>query len=210
MSKRELVAKIRDVKREIEELDKITSIGNLESFELIISKIKEDIIRNINEEDFKTAKTNMAKINKMRDFTDYIEKQGDIIEQKEQELEELEYQLNNYQLDMFEEYCENEQSEPEDTGIKHNNKMLRTGDIYKTAGEIEEDCYFAVVHSKEMSDKFAIITNYLEGEHLLQYPKNQELLNGAAFLGNVHFKDDKKAQDAFEKISQFWNAQKQS
>lgn len=74
MSKRELVAKIREVKREIEELERITSIGNLESFELIVSKIKEDIIRNINEEDFKAAKNNMAKINKMRDFTDYIEK----------------------------------------------------------------------------------------------------------------------------------------
>lgn len=211
MSKRELVAKIRDVKREIEELDKITNIGNLESFGLIISKIKEDIIRNINEEDFKAAKSNMAKINKMRDFTDYIEKQSDIINQKEQELEELEYQLNNYQLDLFEEYCENEQSEPKDTGIKHNNKMLRTGDIYKKAGEVEEkDCYFMVVHSKEMPERFALITNFTTEEYLLQYPKNQEFLNDAAYLGNICYKGDAKIQGGFEKISQFWNAQKQS
>ena len=132
MSRQELVAKIRDVKREIKELESITSIGNLESFELIVSKIKEDIIRNINEEDFKAAKNNMAKVNKMRDFTDYIEKQQDIIEQKEHELEELEYQLDNYQMNMFEEYSEDE-NEPEDTGIKRNNKMLRTGDVYASA-----------------------------------------------------------------------------
>lgn len=204
MSKRELVAKIRDVKREIEELNRITSIGNLESFELIISKIKEDIIRNINEEDFKMAKSNMAKINKMRDFTDYIEKQKDIIEQKEDELEKLQYQFDNYQMNMFEEFYDDAES-PEDTGIKHNNKILRTGDVYKTDGENEQEyCYFMVVHSKEMPEKFALITNYLEGEHLLQYPKNQELLTGATYLGNIYFKGDKKAQDGFDRISYFW------
>lgn len=205
MLKRELVAKIREVKREIEELRRITGVGNLESFELIISKIKEDIIRNINEEDFKAAKSNMAKINKMRDFTDYIEKQTDIISDKEMELDGLQYQLDNYQLNMFEELFENGQDEPEDTGIKHNNKMLRTGDVYTGA---EENTYLLVVHSKEMPDKFALVTNYLEGEHLLQYPKNQELLTDAAYLGNIYFKGDKKAQDGFDEISEFWNAQK--
>jgi len=207
MSKRELVVKIRDVKREIEELNRIVSIGNLESFELIISKIKEDIIRNINEEDFKAAKSNMAKINKMRDFTDYIEKQRDIIEQKEDELEGLQYQFDNYQLNMFEELFENEQGEPEETGIKHNNKSLRTGDIYEVAEgtESEESHFFIVVHSKEIPDKFALVANHLEGEYLLQYPKNQELLDNTVYLGNVYFKDDKKAQDAFDEIVNFWN-----
>ena len=182
MSKRELVAKINDVKREIEELNRITSIGNLESFELIISKIKEDIIRDINEEDFKAAKNNMGKINKMRDFTNYIEKQRDIIEQKEDELEDLQYQLDNYQMNMFEEYSE-EDSEPEDTGIKHNNKMLRTGDVYKLDGENEQESrYFMVVSSKEMPEKFALITNYIEGEHLLQYPKNQDGLDRISYF----------------------------
>lgn len=204
MSKRELVAKIREVKREIEELNRIVNIGNLESFELIISKIKEDIIRNVNEEDFKAAKKNMGKINKMRDFTDYIEKQKDIIEQKEDELEELQYQYDNYQMNMFEEYSE-EEGEPEDTEIRHNNKMLRTGDVYAGA---KENKYLLVVHSKEMADKFALVTNYLEGEHLLQYPKNQELLTGAVYLGNIYFKTDKKAQDGFDEISEFWNTQK--
>ena len=205
MSKRELVAKINDVKREIEELNRITSIGNLESFELIISKIKEDIIRDINEEDFKAAKNNMGKINKMRDFTNYIEKPRDLIEQKEDELEDLQYQLDNYQMNMFEEYSE-EDSEPEDTGIKHNNKMLRTGDVYKLDGENEQESrYFMVVSSKEMPEKFALITNYIEGEHLLQYPKNQELLNRAAYLGNTYFKD-KKAQDGLDRISYFWES----
>lgn len=209
MSRQELVAKIRDVKREIKELESITSIGNLESFELIVSKIKEDIIRNINEEDFKAAKNNMAKVNKMRDFTDYIEKQQDIIEQKEHELEELEYQLDNYQMNMFEEYSEDE-NEPEDTGIKRNNKMLRTGDVYASAAGgqpeiIEPDSlYFMVVRSKEMPDKFALVTNYLEGEYLLQYPKNQELLAGAAYLGNIYFQGDKKAREGFDSITKFW------
>lgn len=208
MSKRELVAKIREVKREIEELNRIVNIGNLESFEPIISKIKEDIIRNVNEEDFKAAKNNMGKINKMRDFTDYIEKQKDIIEQKEDELEELQYQYDNYQMNMFEEYSE-EEDEPEDTGIKRNNKMLRTGDVYKSDCESEQNSrYFMVVHSKEMADKFALVTNYLEGEHLLQYPKNQELLTGAVYLGNIYFKTDKKVQGGFDEISEFWNTQK--
>lgn len=106
---------------------------------------------------------------------------------------------------MFEELFENEQGEPEDTEIKHNNKMLRTGDVYAGA---EENTYLLVVHSKEMPDKFALVTNHLEGEHLLQYPKNQELLTGAVYLGNIYFKGDKKAQDGFDKISEFWNTQK--
>lgn len=209
MSRQELVVKIRNIRREIEELERITSIGNLESFELIISKIKDDIIRNINEEDFKAAKNNMAKINKMRDFTDYIEKQTDVIEQKERELKELQYQLDNYQMNMFEEYSEDE-NEPEDTGIKRNNKMLRTGDIYASVagGEserVEQDSlYFMVVRSKEMPDKFALVTNYLEGEYLLQYPKNQELLEGMAYLGNIYFQGDKKAREGFDNIAKFW------
>ena len=108
-------------------------------------------------------------------------------------------------MNMFEEYSE-EDSEPEDTGIKHNNKMLRTGDVYKLDGENEQESrYFMVVSSKEMPEKFALITNYIEGEHLLQYPKNQELLNRAAYLGNTYFKD-KKAQDGLDRISYFWES----
>ncbi len=203
MLKRELLAKIDDVKREIEELEQITNIGNVESFELIIARVKEDIIRSVNEEDFKAAKNSMAKINKMRDFTDYIEKQSDIVADKRRELKDLEYKLNNYQLNMFEEDYDSGQNEPVDTDIKRNGKTLRTGDIYKVS---EKDEYFLVVCSKDMDGKFALVANTSREEHLLQYPKNQELLNNAFYIGNVYATGaPKSAQDAYKLIQDNWN-----
>lgn len=38
----------------------------------------------------------------MRSFTDYVEKQTQIIEDKQKELKDLEYHYNNYQPSLFE------------------------------------------------------------------------------------------------------------
>ena len=58
MSKSELQEQIENVKREIEDLKILTNVGNMESFELIIKKIKDDMSENIKEEDWKSFKQN--------------------------------------------------------------------------------------------------------------------------------------------------------
>lgn len=187
MSKKELEEQIENVKTEIGELETLTNIGNMEGFELIIKKIKEDIIQNVKEEDWKSLKQNKSKIEKMRGFTDYIEKQTQIIEDKEAELTDLTCQLNNYQTSLFEDV-----EEKKSTEFVHNGKELFTGDIFQNS----DKKLLLIYESSESEGKFAIIKHLEDGELLLNYPKNREVLDSTDFLGNLF--DDEKLQKLLE------------
>lgn len=179
MTKKELVELIRTIKAEIEELNTLTNVGNMEAFDLIISKIKSDMIENVKEEDWKALKENKAKIEKMRSFTNYIEKQTQLIEEKEEELKDLQYQLDNYQMGLFD-----EDEQPEETNIEYQGQGLLTGDVFGINGT--QESYLLVVGSKDIEGKFALIANELfDGERLLQYPANLALLDESTFIGNV-------------------------
>lgn len=178
-TKKELQQQIENVKKEIEELNLLTNIGNMESFELIIKKIKKDMVKNVEEEDWKAHKENKAKIEKMRSFTNYVEKQTQLIEEKENELKDLQYQLDNYQMGLFD-----EDEQPEETNIKLQGQRLLTGDVFGINGTKES--YLLVVKSSELEGKFALVANELfEGERLLQYPANLALLDESTFIGNI-------------------------
>jgi len=192
-TKKELQGQIKNTQRQIEELTAITEVGNLESFELIIKKIKEDMIENVKEEAWKTFKKNKAKIEKMRSFTDYIEKQTQIIEDKENELNDLQYQLDNYQMELFE-TPEQKQS----TEIEHNGQELFTGDVF----EDKEKNLLLIFESMTDTGKMAIIKQ--DGELLLSYPKNRECLNDCSYLGNTH--EDEKLQ---KRLEEYFTPEKQ-
>lgn len=188
-TKKELQAQIEDVKKEIEELEILTNVGDMQAFDLIISKIKEDMIENVKEEDWKSLKDNKAKIEKMKSFTDYIEKQTQIIEDKENELNDLQYQLDNYQMELFETPVQKQS-----TGIIHNEQELFTGDVFENSDKE----LLLIFESESNNEKFAIITldTSLFGELLLNYPKNRERLNGCTYLGNAH--EDEELQKKLE------------
>jgi hypothetical protein len=178
MSKKELKQQIEKAEKELEELKKITEIGNTEAFDFIIKKIKENMTENINEEDWKSFKQNKAKIEKMRGFTEFVEKQTQLIEEKEDELEELNYELNHYQLGLFDE------DEPEETEIDYCGQELLTGDVFGINGA--EESYLLVAKSQEKEGNFALISNKLfDDERLLQYPANVALLDSATYIGNL-------------------------
>jgi len=185
-TKKELEEQIKNVKAEIEELNTLTNVGNMEAFDLIISKIKTDMIENVKEEDWKTLKQNKAKIEKMRSFTDYIENQTQVIEDKENDLTDLQYQLDNYQMGLFD-----EDEEPEETDINYQEQGLLTGDVFGINGT--QESYLLVVRSKEIEGKFALIANELfDDERLLQYPANLSLLDESTFIGNIISSPDDK------------------
>lgn len=178
-TKKEIVEQIKNVKSEIEELEILTNVGDMQAFGLIIAKIKDDMIENIKEEDWKSLKDNKAKIEKMKSFTDYIEKQTQIIEDKENELNDLQHKLDNYQIGLFD-----EDEQPEETNVKYQDQGLLTGDIFGINGT--KDSYLLVVKSKELEGSFALIANELfENEKLLQYPANLALLDESTFIGNI-------------------------
>lgn len=184
-TKKELEEQIEITKNQIEELNLLTNVGNMETFELIIKNIKENMIENIKEEDWKSFKENKAKIEKMRSFTNYIEKQTQIIEDKENELNDLQYQFDNYQIGLFE-APEQKQS----TEIEHNGQELFTGDVF----EDKDKNILLIFESVTDKGKMAIIKQ--DGELLLGYPKNRECLNDCSYLGNAH--EDEELQKKLE------------
>lgn len=190
MSKKELEEKIQRVKNQIAELEVIVSVGNMEGIELIIKKIKDDMESNIKEENWKVFKQNKSTIDKIRAFTSYIELQTEIIEDKEEELKDLEYQLSNYQMSLFE-----EAEAKEATGIFLEDDELFTGDLFQNDEE-----YLLVSNSKTDPKKFAILTSGSDTEALLGYPKNREVLSEADFLGNLF--DDKSLVKHLEVFSE--------
>lgn len=197
MSKKELLEKIENLKLEIAELEQITQIGNTQSFETFIKKVKEEMIENVKEENWTELKHKKAEIEKMRSFTTYIEKQTTVIEEKETELEDLQYQLDHYQYSLFE-----EPDEPVFTGIVINKTQIRTGEVYK----VNDKNYLLVTFSSEMPDKFALVTNFLDGERLLQYPANQDLLSNAEYIGNTYYSQDKEASKALKIIQDYFKS----
>lgn len=178
-SKKELREQIEVIKEEITELNTLTNVGDMKAFDLIISKIKTDMIENVKEEDWKALKENKAKIEKMRSFTDYIENQTKVTEEKEKELDKLQSQLDNYQMGLFD-----EDEEPEETNVELQGQGLLTGDVFGINGT--QESYLLVVKSTEIEGSFALIANELfDDERLLQYAANLSLLDETTYIGNI-------------------------
>ena len=150
------------------------------------------MLSNVKEEDWKTLKTNKSKVEAFRDIVKILQNQDELLQQKQEQLEDVIYEIEHYQPTLFEEQEENNPENPKATftGIFINEEELRVGDIFCNETDENNIQYYLIKHSSEMQDKFAILTNYADEELLLQYPYSQHLISEANYIGNFYLEDE--------------------
>lgn len=187
LTKEELENKKKQLTDEIEKLTKFISSSDTSTFEIMIDDIKQQMYSNIAEEDWKSMKVNKGKIEEIRNVSKIIQNQSELLEEKKDELEDVIWELEHYQISVFEQHANPEFLEPEDTGYMANGKSINTGDIFQITGDAEiSDRYVLIKKSSDIKDSYAMISNFFEGEACLQYPKNFNILNEANYLGNIY------------------------
>lgn len=177
---------------EIKKLKNIIKASDTATFEIMINDIKEEMLSNVKEEDWKTLKTNKSKVEAFRDIVKILQNQDELLQQKQEQLEDVIYEIEHYQPTLFEEQEENNPENPKATftGIFINEEELRVGDIFCNETDENNIQYYLIKHSSEMQDKFAILTNYADEELLLQYPYSQHLISEANYIGNFYLEDE--------------------
>lgn len=192
MTKEQLLEREKQLSSECEQLKKVIEASNTTVFDLLIGEIKKEMEDNIAEEEWKKLKENQKKIENFRSIEKTLQNQEDLLERKEEELEDVINAIENYQMTIFDQQAEMD-GQIIETEYKDNQQQhLRTGDIYKSNQE-NVTCgywYYLIKKSAEKEGSFAIISNFFEGERLLQYPKNLELLDYTHYEGNIYLQDD--------------------
>ncbi len=197
-----------ELQEECEKLNKIISASDTSTFEIMIEDIKKEMMKNIAEENWKILKQNKNKVEKFRDIVKIIQNQDELLQSKQDEIEEIQWKLDHWQLNIFE--CEEKPIAPEsvDTGyLIREGEHLHVGDVYRDEKPNTDGVtnVYSIIHSNDLSDSFAIISTAFDGERLLQYPSNQKILNnGQVYIGNIYVQDDDQnnAVTAFELITQ--------
>lgn len=194
-TKEELIKEQEILKSEVERLQKIIDASSETTFEIIIEDLKKQMIENVEAERWTAVKNCIKEVDSVNGTKNFIEKQSSLLTKKEEELEEITAQIENYQPSLFDSTQEETENEAIETGIKYQSSMLVTGDIYKsrfvnnTTGDYS---YYLIKKSSEKEGSFAMISNSFEGERLLQYPKNVDLLDFTYYEGNIFIDDDDK------------------
>lgn len=212
LSKDELIDRQQQLTSEIENLNKVIAASNTTVFDLLINEVKKEMQDNIAEEEWKKLKENQKKIESYRSIEKTLQNQEDLLDRKQEELEDVNDAIENYQPSLFEQPAQNQEieieGEAEETGFEDSEgNAYKTGDVYTSENEEGASEYFLVKKSAESSDKFAIISNSFENELLLNYPKNRELLDSADFIGNIY---DEENQEAIEALRIIANSQEQA
>lgn len=199
LTKDELKQRKAQLTEEIEKLKTIIRASDTSTFEIMINDIKKEMLSNVAEEDWKTLKTNKAKVEKFREIVKIIQNQGELLEQKQDELDDVQWELDHYQLSFGEDpeeeltpictgFCVDD-GNTEESGVE-----LLTGDVYgddiDKADPAEPCGYYLIKKSAEMTGSFAIISNKFEDERLLQYPSNRKILTDKEYIGNIYQPDN--------------------
>lgn len=204
LSEKELKEKQNELENEIKTLEAIIDASNSTVFDLLIKEVKEEMKSNIYEESWKKLKENMKKIEQYRSIETTLQNQQDLLERKEDELEDVKYALTHHQTNLFESEADAE-PEPIDTGYTFGSTLqpIEAGDIFINKNS-NPNCYYFIQKSKNEKD-FAIIGNSIEDELLLNYPKNREILADCKYIGNIFYgeEDKEEALKAFEEMKKF-------
>lgn len=203
LSKEELQAKEKQLQEEVEQLNNVIKASNTPVFDLLIKKVKDEMQDNIAEEEWKKLKENQKKIESYRSIEKTLQNQEDLLEEKEDELENVKSAIQNYQPSLFEQQQELAvEGEAEETEYRDDfNNVIKTGDVYEfenNSGLIE---YYLVKKSVESAGKIAIISNAFNGELLLNYPKNRELIENADYVGNIFCSNESEKEETEAALS---------
>lgn len=191
----ELELKKEQLQEEIKSLESVKDAADTNGFDLITSQIKKEMEHDIAVEDWKSLKSNQKKVEAFCQVISYIESLDDILDEKRDELDDVVYDMEHYQLTL-DDVQPVEQDGIICTGIcLKNGDELETGDIYKTVLKDKEtgesiDRYYLIKKSAESDDKFAILSSCEEGELLLNYPANVKLIDNATeYIGNIYIEN---------------------
>ncbi|MBR0234068.1 MAG: hypothetical protein IJQ47_08470 [Synergistaceae bacterium] len=193
MSKQDLINQKQKLEEDIERLKKIVEAAADTTFDIIIEDLKNHMKSNIELEEWSTLKTNLKEVSAVNTTKDFLENQSKLLTKKQTELLELENQINNYQTNLFDSLNSHLKI---DTKIKHNEQDLFTGDVFET----DDKSYLIIKESELEKDNFVITGTAFEEALLLQYPKNRQILNNTAYLGNLF--DNKELQTFLLKLEQ--------
>lgn len=187
LTKEELQEKQKQLKEDIERLQKIIDASSETTFEIIIEDLKQQMIENVEQEHWSNVKSCIKEVDSVNGTKNFIIKQSELLNKKKEELDEVTSQIDHYQTSLFEQKPEEVSEGAEPTNISFNGSPLRTGDVYQSTEYVNckgEEIYYAIVKSSEIEGKYAIISNSFREEMLLHYPKNLEILKNTNFIGN--------------------------
>ena len=211
MTQEQLEAYEKQLEQEIDSLTKVVEASNTTVFDILINEVKEEMKNNIAEEEWKVLKENQKKIESYRSIEKALQNQEDLLEKKEEELVNVQDALKNYQTHLFDNQPEEESVI--DTGFTFGNcgQSIIVGDIYKanSSDAVGNIPYYIIKKSVELEGSFAIASNVFEGERLLQYPANKDLLNETSYVGNIFIEDD-CYQDAIDALQYFTDNQEEN
>ena len=208
ITKESLEGRKSELQEECEKLNKIISASDTSTFEIMIEDIKKEMMKNIAEENWKILKQNKNKVEKFRDIVKIIQNQDELLQSKQDEIEEIQWKLDHWQLSMFKDGEKPIEIKIVNTGyIIREGEHLYVGDVYRDEKPNTDGVtnFYSIINSNDLSDSFAIISTAFDGERLLQYPNNQKILNkGQVYIGNIYVEDDDQnnAVTAFELITQ--------
>lgn len=195
LSKKQLQDLEKQLSEEIKQLNNVIEASNTPVFDLLIREVKKEMHDNIAEEEWKKLKENQKKIDSYRSIEKTLQNQEDLLERKEEELEDVQNAIKCYQKSLFEQPIEETDGEVIDTGFKNKSSLtINTGDVYKSnqPNVTNGFWYYLIKKSSEKEGSFAIISNFFEGERLLQYSEDLELLNFTHYVGNIYMDDESK------------------
>lgn len=208
LTKEQLEQKKQSLEREIVALESAVTASDSHAFDLLIADIKRDMEDDIAEENWKSLKLNQKKIESYREVEKIIESQADLLEDKKEELSDVNYQLEHFQLSFDLESVDSGEGNKKTGIVIEPIGELEVGDVLTNYSFSDDNGHtkesYLVKQSAEMDGKFALISTGFDDERLLQYPATLKLLERAEYVGNIFIADDNQqlALDCLAKISE--------
>lgn len=195
LSREQLINLQEQLEQEIENLNKVIAASNTTVFDLLINEVKKEMQDNIAEEEWKKLKENQKKIESYRSIEKTLQNQEDLLERKQEELEDIEEALAYYQTSIFELEARFTTYQTKD------GENIRTGDVYESQNEDGSFDFCMVKEADEDSSKFVIISTMNSEDLGVQYPKNREILDNAKYVGNVYISEECQGKEALERAT---------
>ena len=195
LSREQLINLQKQLEQEIENLNKVIVASNTTVFDLLINEVKKEMQDNIAEEEWKKLKENQKKIESYRSIEKTLQNQEDLLERKQEELEDIEEALAYYQTSIFELEARFTTYQTKD------GENIRTGDVYESQNEDGSFDFCMVKEADEDSSKFVIISTMNSEDLGVQYPKNREILDNAKYVGNDYISEECQGKEALERAT---------
>ena len=185
MTKTEIINQINSLTGQLPSILKVAEIAQHEGLKIAIDELTDYCCSCIKLKCYKESKDYIKSLEAVNNFKKYVEEQEQRAKRIETKIAELKIELTRCQLSLF----EDNKPQKINTGFSINDRELFTGDVFET---LEKD-YLMIIESNEHPTNYAIIGTAYFDELLMQYPKNREMLNDTAYLGNI-FEDDNLAE----------------